>query len=206
MSELYKINGNKTLICCFGGMALKMGGIVPFEFLTYLSTIYTNDCDLLFYIDKNQCCYHKGIDGISKNIENTVEYLNQKIHKYDKIIFMGVSAGGYASILFGSLCNNVSNVISFIPKVNLNNPMNKKYKNLKNFINPNTKYILFGDKSITNIQDNHHISQCELLEEFSNVTIFKKENIDLKVLRDTGVIKNVIDDIIYDKSNIISHE
>lgn len=199
MSELDKMTGNKILICCFGGMALKMGGILPFEFLTYLSSIYTNVCDLVFYIDKKHCCYHQGIDGITNNIENTVEYLNKKInsYKYDKIIFMGVSAGGYASILFGSLCNNITNVISFIPKVKLDNPINKKYTNLKDVINSNTKYILFGDKSITNIRDSHHISQCEILEHFTNVTIFKKENINLKILRDTGVIKNIIDNIIY---------
>jgi len=40
-SELSMIRGNKTLICCFGGMALKMGGIPPFEFVRYLSSIYT---------------------------------------------------------------------------------------------------------------------------------------------------------------------
>lgn len=38
MSE-YKIIKEKSqnLIICFGGPALKMGGILPFEFLNYLS-------------------------------------------------------------------------------------------------------------------------------------------------------------------------
>lgn len=36
---------SENLIVCFGGMALQMGGILPFEFLNYLSKIY----------DKNQC-------------------------------------------------------------------------------------------------------------------------------------------------------
>lgn len=201
MSEVASINGNKILICCFGGMALKMGGILPFEFLKYLSSIYADVCDLIFYIDKKQCCYHQGIDGITNNIENTVDYLNKKInsYNYDKIIFMGVSAGGYASILFGSLCNNVTNVISFIPKIKLDGPINKKYTNLKDVINSNTKYMLFGDKSITNVHDSHHVSQCEMLEHFTNVTVFKKEKIDLKKLRDTGVIKRIIDNIICTK-------
>ena len=42
---------------------------------------------------------------------------------------MGVSAGGYASILFGSLCN-VSSVIAFIPRTKLINPINKLEKHL----------------------------------------------------------------------------
>jgi len=199
-SELSMIRGNKILICCFGGMAMRMGGILPFEFVRYLSSIYSNTCDLLFYIDKRRCCYHNGIEGISYNIEDTVKYLNSKIHsrEYEKIIFMGVSAGGYASILFGSLCKDVSHVISFIPKVKLSIPVNKKYENLKDVVaNTSTKYVLFGDTSITDIDDHHHISQCEILESFPNVSVIRKSRVDMKVLRDTGVIKNVIDSILY---------
>lgn len=41
MSE-YKIikNNSENLIICFGGMAFKMGGILPFEFLNYLSKTF----------------------------------------------------------------------------------------------------------------------------------------------------------------------
>jgi hypothetical protein len=198
MSELKMINGHKYLICCFGGMGLKMGSIPPFEFLKYLSSMYINECDLLFYIDKKQCCYHRGIDGITNNIEDTVLYLNNKINnKYEKVIFMGTSAGGYASILFGSLCNNIHSVITFAPPTKLRNPVNKQYTNLRDIINTNTNYILFGDKGIANVNDSHHISHCERIEDFTNVKVFKKNHIDLKVLRDTGVIKSIIDDIIY---------
>ena len=195
MSELTMMNGNKNLICCFGGMSLKMGGIPPFEFVKYLSSVYTNEYDLLFYIDKKQCLYHKGIDGMTNNIQETVDLLNEKIKNYEKVIFMGTSAGGYASILFGSLCNRVTHVISFIPKVTLNSPINKDYANLKTVINSNTLYLLFGDKSVRDVNDSHHISQCEILEGFPNVKIIKKDKIDLKQLRDTGVIKRVIDEI-----------
>ena len=100
MSEISVINNKKFLIVCFGGMALKMGGIPPFEFLKYLYSVYSNTCDLIFYIDKHQCCYHKGIKNISNNIDETIIYLNKKIsqNNYDKIIFMGTSAGGYAIV------------------------------------------------------------------------------------------------------------
>jgi predicted esterase YcpF (UPF0227 family) len=197
--ELTKINGKKVLICCFGGMAKKMGGILPFEFLNYLTLNYKDMCDLIFYIDDKQCCYHKGIHGISTNIEETIQYINKKIIKgdYEKIIFMGVSAGGYASILLGSLCKNITYVISFIPKVILNNPHNKKYKNLKTFINTKTQYILIGDESIKDINDSHHIRQCEELKDFNNVTIIRKEKVVLKELRDNGTIKSILDTIIF---------
>ena len=42
------INGNKSVIITFGGMALKFGGILPFEFLNYLSSNFKNTQDLYF--------------------------------------------------------------------------------------------------------------------------------------------------------------
>ena len=197
-SEYKIINGNKILIICFGGLALQFGGILPFEFLNYLSSNYTNSCDLIFYVDKQQCWYHKGIKDITNTTDETVLYLNNIIQasNYEKIIFMGVSAGGYASILFGSLCDNINNVISFIPQTIVNNPINLNYTNLKSVINTNTKYILYGDVSST---DKHHnISHCENIEEFTNVQIIKNNNFNIKVLRDSGAIKKIIDDILFE--------
>lgn len=96
-----------------------------------------NTCDLHFFTDPHQCWYHKGIKNITNNIDETILYLNNIIEHghYKKVIFMGVSAGGYAAILFGSLCNNINNVISFMPQTRLKNPINLNYSNLKNVIN-----------------------------------------------------------------------
>lgn len=198
MSEHKIINGNKTLIVCFGGMGLQFGGILPFEFLNYLSSLYVDICDLYFFIDKNQCWYHKGIQGITNNIDETILYINDIIKNgnYERVLFMGVSAGGYGAILFGSLCNNVNNVISFIPQTIIHNPINSKYSNMKNVINENTIYLLYGDKSIQD-NDNHNILHCKNIENFPNVKIIEGENCDLKKLRDSGYIKNLIDSIIF---------
>jgi hypothetical protein len=199
MSEKeYKIiNGNKNLIICFGGMALKFAGILPFEFLNYLSSLYKSTCDLIFFIDIHGCWYHKGIKDITNNIDETVIYINNIIKdgNYEKVIFMGTSAGGYAAILFGSLCN-VHNVISFVPQTFIKNPIDLNYSNLKNIINENTKYILCGDKSVQDVNSLHHISHCENIEFFINVQIVKLDTCNLKNLRDNGFIKKLIDDII----------
>jgi predicted esterase YcpF (UPF0227 family) len=198
-SEHKIMDKNKNLIICFGGMALQFGGILPFEFLNYLSSIYKNNCDLIFYIDEHQCWYHKGIKDITNNIDETILYLNNIIKdgNYEKVIFMGTSAGGYGSILFGSLCDNVNNVISFIPQTIIKNPINLNYSNLKNIINKNTKYILYGDENIEDINDCHHISHCENIECFTNVKIIKNNSCNLKEIRDSGFIKKTIDDIIF---------
>ncbi len=198
MSEHKIIRENsENLIICFGGMGLKMGGILPFEFLNYLSKTYKKNIDLYFFIDKNQCWYHKGIDGITNNIDETVLYINSIIKKsnYKKILFMGVSSGGYASILFGSLCN-VTNVIAFKPRTKLIDPINKKYEDLKLIINNQTEYILYGDNCIQNINSNHHISQCIHLESFQNVKTIYYNGLNMKELRDNAIIKKNIDNIL----------
>ena len=198
-SEYKLMNGNKNLIICFGGMALQLGGIIPFEFLNYLSSVYKNNCDLIFVIDSNQCWYHKGIQNITHNIDETVVYLNNiiKDSNYEKVVFMGASAGGYGAILFGSICNNVSHVISFVPQTILKNPINLNYSNLRNVINENTNYLLYGDTHIHDVNHVHHISHCENVEGFTNVKILKKKSCVLKELRDNGFIKKTIDDIIF---------
>jgi predicted esterase YcpF (UPF0227 family) len=205
MSE-HKIiqNNSENLIICFGGMALKIGGILPFEFLNYLSKTYKKNVDLYFFIDKNRCRYHKGIEGISKTIDETVLYLNNiiKNKSYKKILFMGVSGGGYASILFGSLCN-VNNVMAFIPPTKLDNKLiqsqvttDKRYVDLKTIINNKTKYILCGDTNVKNKNGSHHISQCNYLECFQNVKIIYYKGLNMRVLRDNGTIKKYIDNIL----------
>lgn len=184
------INGNKNLIVCFGGLSLHFGGILPFEFLNYLSVNYTNKCDLFFFIDENQCWYHKGIKGITNTIDETIDYLKKLITPYEKVVFMGTSAGGYAAILFGSLCN--VNVISFIPQTILDNPIDIRYKNLKDRINPNINYIVHGDIHDTGY---HDISHCENIET-NNVKVIRDEKFNIKLLRDNGTIQKYIDTMI----------
>ena len=169
-----------------------MGGTLPFEFLNYLSKTFQKNTDLYFYIDKKQCWYHKGIDGITNNIDDTFLYLNSIIKKsnYKKILFMGVSAGGYASILFGSLCN-VSSVIAFILRIKLINPINKKYGDLKLIVNNQTDYILYSDTTVKDENNSHHISQCNYLDCFKNVKIIYNKGLNMRVLRDNGAIKKI---------------
>ena len=150
--------------------------------------------------------YHKGIDGLTKNIDETVLYLNSIIKQsnYKKILFMGVSAGGYASILFGSLCN-ASSVIAFIPRTKLNNAIDKKYQDLKTILNNQTEYILHGDTNVQDKNNNHHISQCNCLDCFQNVKIIYHRGLNMKKLRDNGTIKKNIDNILNYRTLIFIH-
>lgn len=191
-SILEKIVGNNTLVFVFGGMALQFGQIPPFEFVNFLENNFKKSADYIFLIDKFQCWYHKGIQGASKNIEETVELLNNYIKpSYKKVIMIGNSSGGYASILFSSLCKRVDLSISFIPQTKLiGNNIQQKYSDIKKFLNKNVNYNVYGDKSIKH--GIHHYDQIKNIIDFPTV---KFKNIsgleDLKKIRDNGTLKNI---------------
>ena len=193
-SEKSILKGSDTLIVSFGGYALMLGGIPSFEFTNFLSINFTNT-DSLFYIDKKGINYHHGIEGISENIPETVDYLNEKIKGYSKVLFLGVSSGGYAAILFGSLLK-VTYVLAFIPQTILYKS-NKipEYCNLKRFINEITEYHIYGDVNVKNPKDPHHISHCENILQ-DNVFLKRKEGISLKNMRDSGELFTIINSIL----------
>ena len=61
------------------------------------------DYDVL-YIKDQFGWYLGGIKGIGKNITHTQAFLRKEFSKYENVVCTGYSMGGYASILFGSLC------------------------------------------------------------------------------------------------------
>ena len=149
-----------TLVVSFGGYAKMFGGIQPFEFLSFLTQHFPN-VSKHFYIDDMCDAYHQGIRGLSTNIDETVEYLRDKIKGYKKVVFLGNSAGGYATILFGSLLG-VTSVLAFIPlTVRRKEKVDEKYRDISGYINGTTQYYLYGDTAVTDPLDCHHIQHCE---------------------------------------------
>jgi hypothetical protein len=201
-SELKIISdNNNTIIISFGGAINKFGGIQPFEFLNFLNINFKN-CDKYFYIDKKTNRYHYGIDGITNNIDETVEYLKNIIFPYKNVYFIGVSAGGYAAILFGSLLN-ITKIMAFIPPtlcniINDKRIFNQKYSDLLPLINNTTLYFLYGDLSVKNINDSHHISHCQRLSIFPNVFIKEYDFLNIVELRNNGELLKIFNSFFYD--------
>jgi hypothetical protein len=124
-----------------------------------------------------------------------VEYLRGEIANYKNVIFAGVSAGGYASILFGSLLN-IKYVLAFIPQTLRVKPyIDEKYRDISPYINDVTQYYLYGDASITNVKDCHHISQCERISHHANVVLIEQK-INMKKIRDSGELLNIFTKLI----------
>jgi hypothetical protein len=107
-------DNNKNLIVCFAS-----NGHTGFERKTSLMKLKyeRNDFDVLYLRNRYQW-YLGGLNGIGKNINHTIAFLKKEFAKYDKVLCTGFSAGGYASLLFGSLLN-VSNVITFNAQTDL---------------------------------------------------------------------------------------
>lgn len=107
-------DGKKNLVVCF-----TCNGQITYNFKgTLISLKYERDDFDILYLRNNQKWYLGGLVGIGKNIQHTQTFLKKEFAKYDKVICLGASMGGYGSILFGSVCG-ANNVISIVAQTNL---------------------------------------------------------------------------------------
>ena len=201
-SEIF-INGdnNDNLIITFGGCGSAFVGEPPFEFLNFLSKNFLNVVDCRFYVDKNKVWYHDGLLDITTSIEETVAYLNSILQKksYKKVIFMGSSAGGYAAILFGSLCEKVTDILAFMPQTTLKNPKNKNYGDLLPYVQncgQNKRFFLHCSSKLKD--ELHCSSHCYYLNHLDYVNVIESNEIgiSMKQLRDSGKLKNILNNIL----------
>jgi hypothetical protein len=154
-----------------------------------------NDFDVLYLRNQLQW-YLGGLNGIGKNINHTISFLKKEFSKYDKVLCTGFSAGGYASLLFGSLLK-VNKVITFNAQTDLqyivdnlpednNGGQNlikrskecpatwSKYNKIVNVLNKNTTYNVFykGNKNCgTEIDLIYHGDyHCDEIKNFPTVS------------------------------------
>ena len=106
--------GSKNLYLIFGGIAAGIA-MPPFEF--YKSAQILNE-NRVFIRDFRQSWYHAGLEGISKDIPSTVQYLKELIIRYSpsETVIIGNSMGGFAAILFTALIGN-ARAIAFCPRI-----------------------------------------------------------------------------------------
>lgn len=194
---------SKILIVTFSGLEAAYQDPPVFEFSGYLSKI-AFDIDRKFYVDPTKSWYQYGVPGISENIHEFVEYLRRVIEPYEKVIFMGASAGGYASILFGSLLK-IDTVLAIVPQTLLLDDfcMNQyesqyshfhEYKDLQTVINHETNYFFVCAENIEDITHIHGNQHCLRFSNYKNVSIQKIHWRDgiLTKYRDNGLLRKII--------------
>jgi len=116
---MLEINREKSdlLLVSFGGLAHQVGFPIP-EFKRILKPVKTNKA---FFVDKHRCWYYKTREQVKEKILEMFEDIKPR-----KVIFFGVSAGGYAAILYGTMFN-VDRVLAFNPQSFLSPKFRKKY-------------------------------------------------------------------------------
>ena len=192
-TAIYVTTGNyDTLLVSFAGHDHMFGMIPRFIFVNFFEKLFP-DVDRHFYIDTRTCSYHRGIPGISNTIDETVVFLQGKIAPYKRVIFLGISSGGYAAILFGSLLG-VSTVLAFIPQTirRTNYHVEERYRDLLPYIRTDTNYYLYADTSFTKPEDPHHAEHCDRLAHFPNVTVIRRKNVDVRKMRDSGELAEIL--------------
>lgn len=105
-------NENKTLWVSFSSR-----GKSKFELVKTLSKLGD---DVLFVNDNTLGYYNGEIEGLCQNPDELASII-KSFHdeKYEEIIYVGSSMGGYAAILFGSI-NKPTKVLAFSPQIELN--------------------------------------------------------------------------------------
>jgi len=107
-----ELHGSRTLLVLFAGLGI--GAAPPtFIFRRFLAP-YTH-VDKLFLRDLSRSWYLHGLPGVSADVASTVAYLRQRRTDYDRLLFLGCSAGGTAAILYGELVP-ADRVIAFAPQ------------------------------------------------------------------------------------------
>lgn len=169
----------EILIACFASNAHS-----GFEWKTTLLEIrkkhpYT---DLLFMRNRHGW-YLGGLNGIGKNINHTIAFLKKEFAKYDRIICIGSSQGGYASILFGSLLG-ANDILAAIPQTDLEyavsncRPAKQKFSSRRLKCAANNLFdVIAGNSKIISFKSFEKYKNLNtLINKFSKYFIICQEN------------------------------
>lgn len=200
--QLIKSQGNNcdNLIIAFAGNALKFTGMPRFEFHRSMTEMQLN-ADIMYMKDSTSSWYLGNLSGVGQTFDDTLKFLSRIISQYKTVIFMGCSAGGYASILYGSMLK-IDTVIAFSPQTNLkyiidnmeqtnfgdpfiknlyknHNEQFNKYGNLRNVINDSTQYYVQYSADLDDLLHNeHHYNNICIKKNINLIHDAVKENIE----------------------------
>jgi esterase/lipase len=191
MSLIIEPDIEKTrLIVSFAGRDTRLGTIHKYDFLNFLEAHFPQT-SRHFHMDRQNDMYHSGIRGETSGVDDTVRYLSEKIRGYRHVVFVGVSSGGYAALLYGSLLG-VPAVLAFIPQTRLyRSGSDMRYRDLLPVINPTTRYMVVGDTTVET-DPFHHISHCDHIAIHPNVEVIRKDGMCLRTMRSNGELLRLL--------------
>lgn len=114
-----------TMVIAFGGLAGEMG-IPPWEFFRILDDL---PVQRVFVRDIEQVWYQAGVPGLGVSIGSVGASLRDIIvdSAAARVVAIGNSAGGYASLLFGSMVQ-VDEILAVSPQTFIDEERRKRYR------------------------------------------------------------------------------
>jgi hypothetical protein len=105
-----------TLLVAFGGLNRRLG-MPPFEFMRLIGDMPIKRA---FIRDPRQAWYHRGLPGYGDGLEGSRAAVERILATpgIERTVFVGVSAGGYAALLFGGLLG-ADVVLAFSPQTTI---------------------------------------------------------------------------------------
>jgi hypothetical protein len=162
-----------------------------FEFENFLTDLL--DCDHMLLRDTYCSNYHRGVEGVSTDVESTFAFLQEDARSYKRVTCLGISAGGYAAILFGSLLK-AARVVAFVPQTILRrSDKDPRYRDLLPLMDPGVEYVLYCDRSVLTPTHPHHASHCERVAN-NNVRLVYQANMNMKAIRDSGDLGKLLEE------------
>jgi len=115
-----------TLIISFSGFNGYLGGIFHNRYTEITDNINAHK---LFIHDQDNSWYHKGIAGVSTNLNETLDWMLAivKQGQYRKILCVGASMGGYMALLAGHVLQ-ATDIIALSPQTFIDEENREHYK------------------------------------------------------------------------------
>lgn len=195
----------KPLLIAFAGMAGALG-MLPFEFFQLTKEIQINK---VFIRDLNQVWYHSGLKNVSDNVDDTVAVLTNIISdcETEKVVAVGNSMGGYASILYGTLINAHA-VHAFSPQTYLYETNYIRNKNLLSKLHSNFPDKYFDLSRVLQLNNNSaeinvYFDSLSHSDSFHAMNLSNLNNVKLhsfyggshgliRLLKNTGKLQEII--------------
>lgn len=200
IETLTKGAGSGTIFT-FGGISAGLG--MPVK--EFFGSFKNDKRDVVFIKDFRQCWYQRGIVGLSTNRNDTVEALTAIFQDFARPwTFVGTSAGGFASIYFGTKMD-ADSIVAIAPQSLVTRRSFKRFANvparLRGFNESDPEndlgYTLEACPSVQNIKviysagNEYDTNQAQRLGDFAGISlcpIDSNEHNTAKVLRDRNLL------------------
>lgn len=110
---------DKTALVVFAGLAVGDGALAEHPHFEFFNVATGLPVTKVFIRDLDQAWYQRGVHGLGTSIPETSAALAARLERFEHVVFLGGSSGGYAALLFGALIG-VDRALAFSPQTFVN--------------------------------------------------------------------------------------